>query len=54
MLARTLPLLQRRRDVKDILITHRFKPEQAEEAFELVRQHRDGVIKAVLDFTGAS
>ena len=50
MTPRTVALLERRRDVKDALITHHFKPEQANEAFELVHARRDGVIKAVLEF----
>lgn len=31
-------------------ITHRFKPEQATEAFELVSNYKDGVIKAFISF----
>jgi L-iditol 2-dehydrogenase len=34
----------------DFMITHRFKPEQAPEAFEIVSDYRDGVIKAVIEF----
>ena len=32
------------------LLTHRFQPEQAQEAFELVAGYRDGVLKAVIEF----
>jgi hypothetical protein len=31
-------------------VTHRFRPDQAQEAFELVAGYRDGVIKAVIHF----
>ena len=34
----------------DPLLTHRFQPEQAQEAFETVAAYRDGVIKAVIEF----
>ncbi|MDO9465591.1 MAG: alcohol dehydrogenase catalytic domain-containing protein [bacterium] len=34
----------------DPFITHRFKPEQAAEAFELVSNYKDGVIKAFISF----
>lgn len=34
----------------DPFITHRFKPEQAFEAFELVSNYEDGVIKAFISF----
>jgi L-iditol 2-dehydrogenase len=34
----------------DFMITHRFKVEQAKEAFDLVAQYRDGVIKALIEF----
>jgi len=47
---RALPLLERRRDLKDILLTHRFKPEDAAKGFDLVREKGDGVIKALLEF----
>ncbi len=32
------------------MLTHRFKPEQAAHAFEMVAGYRDGVIKAVIEF----
>lgn len=34
----------------DFMITHRFKPEQAQKAFEMVGGYRDGVIKALIEF----
>jgi L-iditol 2-dehydrogenase len=34
----------------DALLTHRFRPERAQEAFELVESYRSGVIKAVIEF----
>jgi len=34
----------------DLLVTHHFKPEQAQEAFELVEAYRDGVVKAMIEF----
>ena len=34
----------------DPFITHRFKPEQATEAFELVSNYKDGVIKVFISF----
>jgi L-iditol 2-dehydrogenase len=46
----SLDLLARRPDFKDALVTHHFQPGQAKEAFEIVRERRDGVIKAVIDF----
>lgn len=49
-IGRTLPILERRRDARDILITHRFAPARAKEAFDLVQQRADGVIKALLEF----
>ncbi len=49
-IGRALPLLERRRDFKDILITHRFTPDQATQAFDLVHERKDGVIKAVISF----
>ena len=50
MTARTMALLERRRDLGEVMVTHRFGPERAKEAFELVRRREDGVIKAVLEF----
>jgi L-iditol 2-dehydrogenase len=34
----------------DQLLTHRFRPEQAQEAFERVAGYHDGVIKALIEF----
>ena len=34
----------------DFMITHRFKFEDAKDAFDLVDDYRDGVIKAILEF----
>jgi L-iditol 2-dehydrogenase len=47
---RAIDLLRRRRDAAGILITHRFKPTQANEAFNLVRQKNDKAIKVLMDF----
>jgi len=38
----------------DRLVTHRFGPDQAQKAFELVNAYRDGVIKAVIEFPRAA
>jgi len=32
------------------LITHHFKPEQTNEAFEMLTEYRDGVVKALIEF----
>jgi len=32
------------------LVTHRFKPEETQKAFEMVSNYSDGVIKAMIDF----
>ena len=45
-----LELLQARRLDPDDLITHTYKPDQIQQAFDLVAGYRDGVIKAVIDF----
>jgi L-iditol 2-dehydrogenase len=34
----------------DFMITHRFKLEQAQDAFEMVAEYRDGVVKALIEF----
>ncbi len=36
----------------DFMLTHRFKPQQAADAFDLVAGYRDGVIKALIEFEG--
>ena len=33
----------------DFMVTHRFRLDQAEEAFELVAGYKDGVVKAMID-----
>ncbi len=45
-----LALLGRRRDAAQVLLTHRFVPRQAKQAFDLVHRKADGVIKALLEF----
>jgi len=34
----------------DFMATHKFKPEDAQEAFEMVSNYRSGVVKALVDF----
>jgi threonine dehydrogenase-like Zn-dependent dehydrogenase len=34
----------------DFMITHRFKPRQVQQAFDMVAGYRDGVIKAIIEF----
>ena len=34
----------------DFMITHRFKLEQTQDAFDMVAQYRDGVVKALIEF----
>ena len=46
----TLDMLASGKADVDFMVTHRFKLEQAKEAFELVAGYRDGVIKAVIEF----
>ena len=50
MVPQAMDLLKRRRDAGRVMVTHRFPPTRAKEAFELVRARADGVIKAVLEF----
>ncbi len=45
-----LSILERRRDAATVLITHRFPPTRAKEAFDLIDGKRDGAIKALLEF----
>jgi threonine dehydrogenase-like Zn-dependent dehydrogenase len=33
----------------DFMITHRFKLEQTQQAFDMVAEYRDGVIKALIE-----
>jgi threonine dehydrogenase-like Zn-dependent dehydrogenase len=37
----------------DMLVTHHFHLDRVQEAFELVADYRDGVIKAMLDLSSA-
>ena len=48
--APTLDLIRRGRLRPEIMVTHRFPPERAPEAFELVAGYRDGVVKALIVF----
>ena len=50
MIGRAFTLLGVRPDAAKVLITHRFPPARAKEAFDLVRGRADGVIKALLEF----
>lgn len=34
----------------DFMVTHRFKLEQTQDAFDMVAQYRDGVVKALIEF----
>ncbi len=34
----------------DFMITHRFKLEQTKDAFDMVAEYRDGVVKALIEF----
>ena len=34
----------------DFMITYRFKPEQTQQAFDMVAEYRDGVVKALIEF----
>jgi threonine dehydrogenase-like Zn-dependent dehydrogenase len=34
----------------DFMITHRFKFEQTQDAFDMVADYRDGVVKALIEF----
>jgi threonine dehydrogenase-like Zn-dependent dehydrogenase len=33
------------------MVTHRFKPEDTQRAFDLVSSYADGVMKAMIDFS---
>ncbi len=46
---RALALLERRRDAAPVLLTHRFEPARANEAFDLVSQKRDNAIKVLME-----
>ncbi len=43
-------ILERRRDAAKVMITHRFPPPRAKEAFDVVESKGDGAIKALLEF----
>lgn len=47
---RAIELLKNRRDAARAFITHHFAASEAKQAFDLVQQKRDGVIKALLEF----
>ena len=49
-LERAVSLLHRRRDAAKVLITHRFPPNRAMDAFELVQRKADNAIKVLLEF----
>ena len=49
-IGRAMPLLESRRDARNILLTHRFSPEEAAKGFDLVHDKGDGVIKALVEF----
>ncbi len=45
----TMDLVAARKVQADFMVTHRFKLDQVQEAFELVAGYRDGVIKAMIE-----
>ena len=47
---RAIDLIASGRVNLDFMITHRFKIEQTQEAFDMVGEYRDGVIKALIEF----
>ncbi len=47
--ARAVSLVSRGKVSLKQMITHRFKAEKIGEAFELVKERKDGVIKAVIE-----
>jgi len=47
-----LDLMRERKINADFMVTHRFKPEETAEAFRMVSAYEDGVIKAMVDFSG--
>jgi threonine dehydrogenase-like Zn-dependent dehydrogenase len=50
MVDRALAILNRRRNAAKLIITHRFPPTRANEAFDLVHQKADKAIKVLLEF----
>lgn len=47
-----LSLMEKGKLNADFMITHRFKFEQTQKAFDLVAGYSDGVVKAMIDFSG--
>ena len=47
---RAIDLIASSRVNLDFMITHRFKLEQTQDAFEMVAEYRDGVVKALIEF----
>ncbi len=47
---KALSILRLRRDAAQVLVTHRFAPRQAAEAFGLIQRKAEGAIKALLKF----
>lgn len=47
----SLDMIDRKDFDVDVMVTHRFPFEQTQEAFDLVANYRDGVIKAMIDFS---
>jgi threonine dehydrogenase-like Zn-dependent dehydrogenase len=50
---RALSLLERRRDAPAVLLTHRFPPRRAKEAFDLVHRKADSAIKVLIDLSAS-
>ena len=48
-IAPVIDLIDEGRINPDFLITHRFSLDQADRAFELLADYRDGIIKAIVD-----
>lgn len=46
----TLDMMSHKRFVADPMVTHRFPFERVSEAFDLVADYRDGVVKAMIEF----
>jgi len=47
---KAIDLISKGRVNIDFMLTHRFRPEQAADAFEMVAGYSDGVIKAIIEF----
>jgi L-iditol 2-dehydrogenase len=50
MLERAIRILERRRDAASVILTHRFPPSQAVQAFRMVEHREDRCIKAIIEF----